>query len=217
MGSSGNAIPASFCDDGLERRDQADERVAIEIGVDRELALLEQVVQRLFEEIAGNVEDDLAEHLHEAAVRVVREALVAGLAREAADRLVVEAEVEDGVHHPRHRERCTGAHRHEQRVDGVAEPLAHLLLELRERGVDLVEQTLGERVVELHVRVARLGRDREPGRHRQAEDRHLGEVGALAAEQVLLLLRAFFEAVDVLGHWSGPPAHGSDGANILVT
>jgi len=43
----------------------------------------------------------------------------------------------------------------------------------------------------LFVRVeigADLGRDRESGRHRQAEIRHFGEVRALAAEEILHLL-----------------------------
>ena len=47
-------------------------------------------------------------------------------------------EVEDRVHHPRHRLARAGAHRDEQRVVGVAEPLAGLLLEPRERLVDLL-------------------------------------------------------------------------------
>ena len=57
---------------------------------------------------------------------------------------------------------------------------------------------VGQRVAAGHVGVARLGRDREAGRHRQAEDGHLGEVGALAAEQELLLLAALFEGEDVI-------------------
>ena len=67
---------------------------------------------------------------------------------------------------------------------------------------------LGDLVVEpvrpaaVHVRPAGVGGDREPGRHRQPEHAgHLGEVGALAAEQVLLLHRGaavlVVEGVDV--------------------
>ena len=32
--------------------------------------------------------------------------------------------------------------------------------------------------------VANLGRDREPGRHRQSESRHLGKIGALPAQKL---------------------------------
>jgi hypothetical protein len=55
---------------------------------------------------------------------------------------------------------------------------------------------VGDLVVEaggpaaLHVGTAGVGGDGEPGRHRQAEHRgHLGQVGALAPEQVLELHR----------------------------
>ena len=47
---------------------------------------------------------------------------------------------------------------------------------------------------------AGLGGDREPGRDVQAHVGHLGEVGALAAEQVLHVPVALGEVVDVLGH-----------------
>ncbi len=49
---------------------------------------------------------------------------------------------------------------------------------------DLVGQPAGPAAV--HVRTARIGGDGEPGRHRQPQHRgHLGEVGALAPQQIL--------------------------------
>jgi hypothetical protein len=48
--------------------------------------------------------DDLAEHLQQPPVGVEREPAVAGARRETLDRLVVQAEVEDRVHHPGHRD-----------------------------------------------------------------------------------------------------------------
>ena len=81
---------------------------------------------------------------------------------------------------------------------GIAEPLAHLRFE---RGAappaTSSMRPVGHRVARGHVGVARVGRDREAGRHGQAELRHLGEVGALAAQQVLLLLRALLEGEHV--------------------
>ena len=81
--------------------------------------------------------DDVAEHLHEAPVGVPGEALVLGRAREALDRGVVEAEVEDGVEHPGHRLARAGADGDQQRVLVVAEPLAGVLLQALERLRDL--------------------------------------------------------------------------------
>ncbi len=130
--------------------------------------------------------------------------VAAGLLGQALQRLVVEAEVQDGVHHAGHRELGAGPHAHEQRVGRVAEPLAHRRLERLHVLLDLVHQAVGEAALG-QVGEARLGRDREPVRDRQAHVRHLGEVGALAAEQVLHVLVAFREVVDVLGHGM-PPA-----------
>ena len=87
--------------------------------------------------------DDLAVHLDQPPVRVVGEARVAGRRGEPLDRLVVQAEVEDRVHHPRHRDRGARADRDEQRVGRVAEALAGALLEPRDVLVDLVVEALG--------------------------------------------------------------------------
>ena len=75
-------------------------------------------------------EHDVAVHLHEAAVAVPGEALVAGLLDQALTVVVVQADVEDGVHHAGHRDAGAGAAGDEQRVLGVAELAAHDLLDL---------------------------------------------------------------------------------------
>ena len=84
-------------------------------------------------------------------------------------------------------------------------------LEARERLVDLLVEPVGQLAAGLHVRDAGLGRDREARRHAVgAEDaRHLGDVRALAAEQVAHLARALREVVDVL-HRDRARLHGAD-------
>ena len=66
-----------------------------------------------------------------------------------------------------------------------------------------VHQPGGQLAAVLVVQVADLGGDREAGRHRQADAGHLGQVGTLAAQQLLLLAVAFglglAEVVDHLG------------------
>ena len=75
-----------------------------EFDVGRNAGLILRSVQCRLEALAVQAEHRLAEHLDESAVRVPGEVLVAGLRRQSADALVVEPDVEDGVHHPRHRE-----------------------------------------------------------------------------------------------------------------
>jgi hypothetical protein len=102
-------------------------------------------------------------------------------AGEAFGGRVGEAEVEDAVHHPGHRDRSAGANREEQRVLGRPERLARLRLEAVHRGVELPGETPWKAAT-LHMGAARVRRDGESSRHRQAHSRHLGEAGSLAAQ-----------------------------------
>ena len=172
--------------------------VDAEVGVGLGAAVLLQAVEGRGEDLGVDAEHRGAEHLEQPAVGVHREPLVVALLGETAHGLVVETDVEDRLHHPGHRDRGAGADADQQRVAGLAEPASHRLLERGEVLVDLAGQAVGQ-VAGLEVGAAGLGRDREPGRHREPEVGHLGEVRALAAEQVLLVLVALGEVVDV-GH-----------------
>ena len=148
-----------------------------------------------------HTQDDVAVHLHEAAVAVPREARVVRLLRERFDRLIVEPEVEDSVHHPRHRVARARADGHQQRVLEVTEFLLRLLLDRGDAGLHLRLQR--RRIAALVVVVvgADLGRDREARWNRQADAAHLGEVRALAAEQRLhraVAVGLLAEEIDVL-------------------
>lgn len=189
--------PGLGLDDLLELGDELLQLGRVQVGVDRDLLGLLRRVQGLFEEVAVDVEDGLAEHLDEAAVRVPGEALVAGLRGEALHGLVGEADVEDGVHHARHRELGAGAHRDQQRIVGLAELLAHGPLQGVEVRTHLVAELLGL-VTAVEVRLARLGGDGEARRDGQTQVGHLGEVGPLAAEKVLEVAVALGEVVDEL-------------------
>ncbi len=187
-------------DDALVGLDQGLEVGGVEVEVVLGAPARLQFVEGVLEQLAVGAEHCLAEHREQAAVGVPREPVVAALLREAVHALVVEADVEDGVHHSGHRELRAGPHRDQQRVVGVAEGLAHGLLEAREVLADLVFH-LDRRVAALEIGAARLGGDDEAGRHREADIGHLGEVRALAAEKVLHVSVAFAEVVHVLRHW----------------
>src|ERR1022692_1144750 len=81
----------------------------------------------------------------------------------------------------------------------VAELLAHLFFELPQVRGYLAGQALGDLSL-LQVVAAPLGGDDEPWRYRQAQVGHLGQVGALAAQQVFQVLVALGEVVDELRH-----------------
>ena len=101
-------------------------------------------LELVLERVLRNLEHDVAEHLDEAAVAVVREAAVARARLEPLDGLVVQPEVQDRVHHAGHRELGAGADRHEQRILDVAELRAGRLLELRQVGEHLALDAGGQ-------------------------------------------------------------------------
>ena len=181
----------------LERLDQLGEVGRRELDILFHATRRLHARERLLEAVPFDAVDHLAVHLDQPPVRVVGEALVAGRLREPGDRLVIETEVEDRVHHPGHRHRRPGADGDEQRIVRVAEPLSGLRLERGDVLRDLRLETLGQLAAGGHVGAAGVGRDREARRHRDAERRHLGETDPLATEELAPAAGVLFEVVDV--------------------
>ena len=149
--------------------------------------------------------DDLAVHLDQPPVGVVREALVARGLREPGDRLVVEAEIEDRVHHPGHRDCGARANGDEQRVVRIAEPLARLAFERGDVLGHLGLEPVGQRTVRRHVRAGRVGGDGEARRDGDTERRHLRQPDPLAAQQFApAVAGVLVEVVDVAHQCSVP-------------
>ena len=199
----------ALLDQVLVRRDELLQVLDAEVHVVGGTARLLEPVELVVEGGRLDAEDGGAEHLQQPSVGVVGEPLVAaGQGREAVHRLVVEADVEDRLHHPGHRELRARADRDQQRPVGLAEGAADLPLERGEVLAHLVGEAVGQ-VAVLEVGPARVGADDEPRRDRQPQVRHLREVRALAAQQVPLVPAALGEVVDVLGRLSLPlVAHG---------
>ncbi len=209
-------------DDLLVLGDEGLEVVDGEVGVLGVLAVLFLGgVERLVEVLGGGAHDDPAEHADEAAIGVPAEALVAREGDEAVEGLVVEAEVEDGVHHARHRELGAGADRDEKRVLRIAEALAGDRFDVLDRREDVVPEAGRELLVRGEVVVAGFGGDGEAGRRGQTGVGHFGKPGTLPAEQVLHGAVAFGLAaapsVDVaLGGLVGLGARfGHEGRHLL--
>ena len=104
------------------------QRLGVEIGVELGLLLLLLAVENFLKSVLGNVEHHPAEHLDQAAIGVIGEARIVAALGQALDRLVVQAEVEDGIHHAGHGELCARANADQQRIVGAAELLALQLL-----------------------------------------------------------------------------------------
>ncbi len=194
--------------DGAELGDDLLQGFHTELGVGGHVVCGPMLRQHLLEIVVGDAENHRAEHLHEAAIGVVDEAGVGRECHHAASNLIVEPDVEDGVHHPRHRELRTRATRNQQGIGGIPEALPGLGLDPLESGRDLVPRSLGEGLAGIEVGEAGFGRHRETGWNRDSDPGHLAEVGSLAAEETphalpvaadpLLGVGDLFEAVDPL-------------------
>ena len=98
--------------------------------------------------------------------------------------------------------RAARAHAHEQRVRRIAERRPDALLDARERERSPLAPPRSGSLLRLLERAADLGRDGEAGRDREAEARHLGEAGSLAAEEIATLRVALCVAVAEEEHGS---------------
>ncbi len=143
-----------------------------------------RLVQHRLEALGVGVKRHLGEELDEAPVRVQREAPVVGRLRQALDRLVVEAEVEDRVHHSRHRELRARADGDEQRVVRVAEAPADSLLDLLQRLLHLLPEAVRQLLVQAGELAEPVGGYDEARRYGQAQAGHLAEVRTLTSEQI---------------------------------
>ena len=154
-----------------------------DVGIFKDLALVLRMPT--LEQVMADAQHHVGIHGDEAPIAVQGEAPVAGQLGQPLHRLVVQAQVQNRVHHARHGRPRARAHRHQERVGHIAERLAGQGLDLRQRRLHLGVQ-VGRIGLSLGVIVdARLGGDRETGRHRQAQRGHLRQIGALAAEQIL--------------------------------
>ena len=169
---------------------QLDPVVGGEIGVERVAVAVLVVVEDVLEQVVFDAEHHVGIHGDEAPVAVIGEAAVARRFRHGLHGLVVEAEIEHGVHHAGHRRARARAHRDQQRVRLVAETLAGDAADLRQRRRHLALELFRIAVGVGVIVGADLGGDGEARRYRQAEIGHLGKPRALAAQEVAHARRA---------------------------
>ena len=90
-------------DDGQEVARQFLQVVGAQVHVLVRTVLALDGIHAIVKMFVANIECDLAEQLDKAAISVIGKALVAGLGNQAFQRDIIKAEVENRVHHARHR------------------------------------------------------------------------------------------------------------------
>ena len=168
-------------DDGFEGVRQGSQLLGRKFRIGADTAALAGLREFLFEGLVRHAQDDGPVHLNQPPVGVVDETLVARQRHHSAGGVVVEADVEDGIHHPRHRELGAGSARDQERLGGIAEALAGLAFDGAQGLHRLGPQAGREGSATFEVGVAGLGRDGETRRNGHSDARHLRQVGALPA------------------------------------
>ncbi len=169
---------------GLELAHQLLEVFGAQLGIQLNPPVLLHDTQQLLELVLGQFHDHVGEHLDEASVGIVHKAGIAGQSGEALGNLVIDAKVQNRVHHARHGGSGTGAYGHQQGIGGVAQLLAGDLFQLAQIGLDLLLNLRGDGASILIITGAGLGSDGEALGDRHAQIGHLSQVGALAAQQL---------------------------------
>ena len=113
----------------------------------------------------------------------------------AVDRLVVQAKVQNRVHHAGHRHGSAGTNGNKKRIFSVANTLADALLEVEAVLLNGVERAFRPRVIRVCIFHAGLAGNGKARRHGQTNKSHFGEVRTLAAKDVLHILVAFSNVV----------------------
>ncbi len=187
-----------FGDDVLQRG-------GLELVIELHAFAFLDAVEDVFELLLGDVENHVAEHLDEAAIGVVGETGIVAALGQSFDGLVVEAQVEDGVHHAGHGELGAGADRNQQRIFARAQFLTLQPFQALEGSMHLGVDLRAQRAA--HVFAAGFGLNGESGRHGQSGIGHLRQPGAFAAQGVfhaaVAVGRAAAEEVNILGWGCG--------------
>ena len=129
-----------------------------------------------------NLQHNVTEHLDEAAVAVQREPAAARQCGQPLGALIVQPQIQNGVHHAGHRDRSPGADGDQERVLLAAEVLAGNMLQIFELCGDVRTNVLCDRPVLLIVAAACLRCDRKAKRNRQPDPAHFCEISPLASE-----------------------------------
>ena len=171
--------------DLLELLDELLQVVGVQLNVLLDALALLHSVDALLEEALAQLHDDVRVHLDEAAVAVVGKTGVVGLFGQTLNSLIVQAEVQDGVHHAGHGLTCAGTDGNQQGVLDGAEGLTGLLLEDAHVFEDVCLDLIVDLTVVSIVLGAGLGGDGEALRNRHAGVGHLGQAGTLTTQSVL--------------------------------
>ena len=174
------------------------EVIGVQLDVELDALFRLHLVDELLEVLLADFHNDVGIHLDKSSVAVPSPSGVTGLVCDDLHDILVQTEVEDGVHHAGHRCTCAGADGNEKRILLVAELLAGDLLHLCDVGHDLSHDAVIDLSAVLVILRAGFGGDGEALRDRKSDVGHFSKVCAFTAEQLAHIRVAFGKQVAIL-------------------
>ena len=105
---------------------------------------------------------------------------------------IIQAKVEDGIHHARHRCTCTGTNRYKERILGIAELAVHQSLGMCNRCIDVVLKQFYDFILTyLVIFVTGIRRDSETWRYGNTDMVHFCKVCTFSAQYLTHLSISF--------------------------
>ena len=130
-------------------------------------------------------ENDVAVHLNKTAVAVPSETGIAGSLGKGCNTLVIQAEIQNRIHHAGHGFASSGTDSHEKgHVFRIAELGAHDSLHVGNTSLDVGFHGCGISAPVVVVIRTNFRRNGKSGRHGQTDTGHFSKVGTFATEQV---------------------------------
>ena len=173
------------------------EIVCAELDVLSDAAIFFHLVDEFFKVFLADFHNDVGEHLDETSVAVPSPSGIAGFLCEHVHDLLVETEIENGVHHARHRRSCARADGYEKRIFCIAEFLAGDCFEF----LNIIHDFGFDGIVDVSavfiVLSARFRRDGESLRNGKTDVGHFCEVCTFATEKLTHLRIALCEQINI--------------------
>ena len=161
-------------------------------------------LENAVKESLAHFHNNIREHLNETAIRIIGKTGIAGLLSETLDRNIVQAQVQDRIHHTGHGCTRAGTDRNQKGILGVAELLTLDAFQPCQCFKDLLLRIFIDGPAIIVIIRAGFGGNCEAVRDRETDIGHLGKVCALTAQKIAHIRISLTEFVNSFAH-SLPP------------
>ena len=143
------------------------------------------LVESVFESLPINIHNNATEHGDQPSVSIMDKSIVSCFIYKGIDCRFIQAEVQNSIHHARHRKFCTRSHRYEKGINRITELHPHRFFNLFQVRKNLIPHSSRIFLTGFEVFIACFGSHRKASRDRDFQVGHFCKSSTFAPEQVL--------------------------------